>query len=405
LKKLIQIGAGNIGRSFIGERFSSAGYEVVFVDVDHEVVEALNERGAYRVVIKHNEGADEILEVSGVRAVDGRDMEAVRDELVDADCIATSVGMSALPKVAPMVAAGIRLRAETGAPPIDVILAENIRDSAALFRGYLDEILASDPPEVLDYLEQSVGLVETSIGKMVPIMTDDDRAADPLWVFAEPYNSLIVDGTAFRGELPAIDTLKPGSSITAYVDRKLFVHNLGHAATAYLGYLAHPNTEYLYELLEEKGIRESVRAAMQQSADALHAAYTTVLLRDELGGHIDDLLYRFTNRSLKDTVYRVGRDLQRKLGRNDRIVGAALLSARHGLPINRIADVAAAAIRFRATDEHGSLFADDAEFVRRYDNDLESILCDVCDLSEATSEEDRIVGTAVRRAYESRSRS
>ena len=39
--KFVQIGAGNIGRSFIGQLFSRAGYEVVFIDVDDAVVEAL----------------------------------------------------------------------------------------------------------------------------------------------------------------------------------------------------------------------------------------------------------------------------------------------------------------------------------------------------------------------------
>ena len=41
-KKLIQFGAGNIGRSFIGQIFSKEGYEVVFIDVNEKLISELN---------------------------------------------------------------------------------------------------------------------------------------------------------------------------------------------------------------------------------------------------------------------------------------------------------------------------------------------------------------------------
>jgi mannitol-1-phosphate 5-dehydrogenase len=42
-------------------------------------------------------------------------------------------------------------------------------------------------------LDEYVGLIETSIGKMVPIMPEKELERDPLMVYAEPYNTLIVD--------------------------------------------------------------------------------------------------------------------------------------------------------------------------------------------------------------------
>ena len=45
-----------------------------------------------------------------------------------------------------------------------------------------------------------VGLIETSIGKMVPIMTTAEQMKDPLVVYAEPYNTLILDGKGFRDQ-------------------------------------------------------------------------------------------------------------------------------------------------------------------------------------------------------------
>ena len=43
VKTFVQFGAGNIGRSFLGQLFSQAGYQVIFIDIDTAVINALNE--------------------------------------------------------------------------------------------------------------------------------------------------------------------------------------------------------------------------------------------------------------------------------------------------------------------------------------------------------------------------
>ncbi|MFW5769166.1 MAG: mannitol-1-phosphate 5-dehydrogenase, partial [Spirochaetota bacterium] len=90
--KLVQFGAGNIGRSFIGQLFSRGGYEVVFVDIDSALIEKLNLEREYRVVVKRNNRPDEILTIGGVRGVDGTDTDRVAGEIADASYISTSVG-------------------------------------------------------------------------------------------------------------------------------------------------------------------------------------------------------------------------------------------------------------------------------------------------------------------------
>jgi len=60
-KKMLQFGAGNIGRSFIGQLFSRSGYEVVFVDINRELIKELNKKRVYKLVINKNELLDEII--------------------------------------------------------------------------------------------------------------------------------------------------------------------------------------------------------------------------------------------------------------------------------------------------------------------------------------------------------
>jgi mannitol-1-phosphate 5-dehydrogenase len=77
--------------------------------------------------------------------------------------------------------------------------------------------------------------------------------------------------------------------------------------------------------------------------------------------HIIDLARRFRNRALGDSVYRVGRDLPRKLAPDDRLVGALRFQLAAGVePVNTI-KAAAAALRFRGVDESGAMFPADAE--------------------------------------------
>ena len=70
--------------------------------------------------------------------------------------------------------------------------------------------------------------------------------------------------------------------------------------------------------------------------------------------HAENLLYRFTNTALADTVARVGRDTKRKLGANDRLVGALSLCEKHGVDASYICIAVAAAMLFAPEDDASS---------------------------------------------------
>ncbi len=379
-RKLVQFGAGNIGRSFIGQLFARNGYEVVFVDIDETLVREINARKQYRVIIKRNERPDEAIVVKNVRAVDGRDTGQVAREIQTAGYLSTSVGKGALPSIMQPIAEGLEIRfsSHVSRPPLDIIIAENIRNGAAYFREELAKLL---PPGFA--FEEKTGFVETSIGKMVPIMKAEDTARDPLWVFAEEYNALIVDRRGFVFGVPPFPQIKAVENITAYVDRKLFIHNLGHAAAAYLGYRENPDYMYIWEALENPDLFDTVRACMEESGRALHAEYPEDLPEKDLKKHIDDLLRRFRNKALGDTIFRVGRDLYRKLQKNDRLIGALLLAGKQGCPYDNIASATAESFFFRAGDEQGEMYPRDAEFAQNeFPKGPEHILTAVSGLSK-----------------------
>ncbi|MFW6181447.1 MAG: mannitol-1-phosphate 5-dehydrogenase [Spirochaetota bacterium] len=373
--KLVQFGAGNIGRSFIGQLFGRAGWEVVFVDVDSRIVDGLNARGRYTVEVRDRR--PETLVVEHVRGVHGEDLDRVAEEIAGADLAATAVGKNALPHIMKPLTLGLERRMAQAPRPLDIIIAENVHDAAGLFRSSLEELLPASFP-----LDQ-VGLVETSIGKMVPIMPREDREKDPLLVYAEAYNTLIVDRTGFRGPVPRVPGLEPKDNIRPWVDRKLFIHNMGHAVMAYTGHLFGGGYRYIWEAAEDPAIRTVTRRAMEESGRALVSRYPGELTPGSMDEHIRDLLDRFANRALGDTIYRVGRDLYRKLGPEDRLVGAMTLCAREGIRPAHIALGTACALFFREPGEDGLLYEGDRAFHREeLSRGVDHVLEKVCGLAD-----------------------
>ncbi|MBQ9358994.1 MAG: mannitol dehydrogenase, partial [Abditibacteriota bacterium] len=111
--KAVLYGAGNIGRGFMGQLFHQSGYELVFVDVVDSVIEQFNKDRSYPINIVSDKEEKEIT-ITNARAVDGKVIEKVADEIADCDLMSTSVGVRVLPFIIKPVAAGLRKRWATG---------------------------------------------------------------------------------------------------------------------------------------------------------------------------------------------------------------------------------------------------------------------------------------------------
>ncbi len=340
----VMFGAGNVGRGFLGQLFSESGYEVVFVDVDEPLVAALNLHRSYTIHLVENENK-QALTIAPVRALLPSQSGRVELELAQAGIAATAVGSRALPLIAPLVASGIVRRMDAGNPrPLNIIICENLKGAAAIFRGLVSEHI---PERASAYFQTSIGFVDTVIGRMVPPPTLEMRAEDPRLIRVEPYKELPVDRKAFVGPIPSIVGMELCDNFKAYTARKLYIHNCGHAVLAYLGYLR--GHEYGYQSLEDPAIRPLFEQALAELQAGIVAAYGVE--PEWLQRHRADLTRRFANRALGDTIFRLSRDPVRKLDAADRLVGPARLAEQAGMEPNCLSLGIAAAYRFDHPDD------------------------------------------------------
>lgn len=317
-------GAGSVGRGFLGQLFSESGYRVVFADVDAPLIEALNRRGSYTLRLAGVQTTED-LTIGPVSAVDARDTEQLAAEVARAGLMATAVGARALAAIAMPIAVGLTARWEAGeTAPQNIILAENLHNAPDVLR---DHVLAHLPEALRPRLAKRVGFVASVIARMSPVPTPEQRAADPTLIVAEPYKVLPVDRDAFVGAVPEVVGMYAVSPFTAYTDRKLYIHNAGHAMLGYLGYRR--GYAYGYEALADGRVYALLSQALNESGRALMAEHHMDAVA--LSENVQYLLDRFANRALGDPIGRLARDPLRKLAAGDRLVGAARLAERHGI--------------------------------------------------------------------------
>lgn len=160
----VHFGAGNIGRGFIGQLLHESGYDIVFVDVRDDVVDALKTQGRYEVILA-DEG-DEHIPVDHVSALHSiHDADEVTQRLAEADLITTAVGAAVLPAIAPAIAKGLVERTRRGASPVNVIACENLVGGSQALRGFVMEHV---PDEHKSAVEGISGFPNAAVDRIVP---------------------------------------------------------------------------------------------------------------------------------------------------------------------------------------------------------------------------------------------
>jgi mannitol-1-phosphate 5-dehydrogenase len=341
--KAVHFGAGNIGRGFVGLLLHEAGYEVVFADVNAELIDALAAADSYDVHLVGDES--ETKTVTGFRAINSAtDEEALVAEIASADVVTTAVGPRILRFVAPVIARGLAAR-PADAPRLAVMACENAIGATDLLAAELMDGLPDD--DTRGELAARAVFANTAVDRIVPAQAPDAG----IDVTVETFYEWVVDRSPFNGHEPAIPGAHFVDSLGPYIERKLFTVNTGHATVAYTGFVAGATT--ISQAIGIPAVAEAAEAALAETSAALSAKHG--LDPEELAAYRAKILSRFRNPYLVDEVTRVGREPLRKLGRNDRFIGPAADYVQYvgGVPEALLAAVGAA-LRFDVPEDSQS---------------------------------------------------
>lgn len=341
--KAVHFGAGSIGRGFIGDLLHNSGYEVVFLDINPALLDQLNATHSYSFRLVEDDYAPQTID--RVRGVSTKDApEDAIDEIATADIITTSVWADNLQHIAPILGAGLKERARRGGDRVNVLACENAMRNSELLRG---EILARTDIDAAA-LDAIAAFPNTAVDRLV--LESDHDGTRILDVGRD--HELVIDRAALVD--PATEPIAGAvysDDVIAYIERKLYLINCGHAWAGYVGHLH--GYQIMQDILADDELRAGMRDAMRESAGVIHETYGFSV--ESLDNYIDFAIRRFRIPGVTDTVARVCRSPIRKLGPDERFVGPASQAVALGLPHERLAEGIAAVFRFDNPDDPQSV--------------------------------------------------
>lgn len=363
----VHFGAGNIGRGFIGSLLSEAGYQVCFVDVNAEIVDLLNEKKSYRVVLASESLQEKV--VSNVKAINSiKNPDEVIEAIASADLVTTAVGPNILTIISELIANGLRKRLEKNKAPLNIIACENMIGGSAFLKENIYGKLTADEKGQFD---QFFAFPNAAVDRIVPNQVNEDK----LMVSVEPFYEWVIDQSMMIGEVPTIDGVTFVNDLEPYIERKLFTVNTGHAAAAYIGYQS--GLETIKDAMENPDVLNAVKATLKETGEVLVKKYN--FDEEKHMSYVNKIIGRFTNPHINDEIPRVARGPLRKLGRNDRLISPATQYYEYvkAEPVN-LAKVIVAALKYD--------FAQDNEAIALQQKikevGYEKALLEVCGLEE-----------------------
>lgn len=365
----IHFGGGNIGRGFIGEVLNKNGFKIAFVDVNKEIIDALNDKHEYTIELAQ-EGTPQI-KVNNVYGINnGTHPEEVIAAFEQAEIVTTAIGPKILPYIAPLIAKGIqKRRAGQSTQPIDVIACENMIGGSTFLKEEVSKHLAK---EDMDYLEHYIGFPDAAVDRIVPLQSHEDK----LFVSVEGYKEWVIDESKLKNTDLRLEGVHYAPELEPFIERKLFTVNTGHATTAYVG--KYEGYKTIDEALKDEEVNKQVENVLAETGALMVEKWQ--FNAEEHKAYITKILSRFMNPYISDDITRVARTPMRKLGYDERFIRPIREASERGLETDYLIKTVAKALVYRdSNDEESQQLEKILE-----DKSVETVIREVTQLKDET---------------------
>ncbi|HYE07737.1 MAG TPA: hypothetical protein VEL07_19620 [Planctomycetota bacterium] len=336
MNPVLIFGAGRTGRGFAAHACARAGVPFALIDRDRALIAALRDAASFRVEVL---GREEVvrLEPAFVAHVD----DDWQDAFDAAGLAFTAVFGNNLGALGGTLARALtRRHARHPRRPLDIITLENLAHAAATLRaatiGALDATVA-------DAVAARTGFVEGIVLKTCLAPRADVAGRDPLRVLAQDLFRIPCDADAFVGPRRPLPDLDPLPRFGHQLVRKIYTYNGINAVISYVG--AARGHRELSAATADPAILALARRAGAEAGHGLIGAYG--FAGAEQRAWTDQAIAKFADPAIPDPIARNAADPERKLQRDDRLVGPALLALEHGVEPTAFASAIVAAMGYR----------------------------------------------------------
>ncbi len=328
------LGAGKTGRGLAAALCANSGWRFGLVDREPALLERLSAAGGYGLAVL---GTSEVRRMVP-ELVAGIDDQRWIAAAAEARALFTAVfGPNLAALGAPLARALAERRRRGVRAPLDIITFENQTGAALMVRGAIEQAAgAASAAELLD----GVGFVE---GMVLTTSLGPRAGGDALEVRTQNAFRLPCDADGFAHGPCGIDGLEPLPRFAHQLQRKIYTYNGINAVISYRG--------------AERGHRELADAARDPliapvaelaGAEASHGLIAQFGFDPaEQARWAADAVAKFRDLDIPDPIARNAADPARKLARDDRLVGPALLSLAHGRVPEALAQGIASACHYR----------------------------------------------------------
>lgn len=341
-KEVLIIGAGKIGRGFIAQLFYNSGYKIFFLDASKEVVALLNKEKKYRIDIAGaGEDVTEYINVESAFTLD--DKEKITAVLSDIDIIVSSVGAGNIEKVTLFIK---DMLISTGRKKVlNWIICENANHPAGKMK---DLLLQHAHPAFESFVRSKLGLIETQVLRTGMVAKPEIISKEPLALRMQDWWTLPLDKDAFIGRIPEVKGFVLKTNFSNELVRKLYTFNGTNGPIAYIGWANG------YSILHKSALAypEFFTAIQEESAFGLVNEFN--LDEKEQRDFMALAMKKYTDPAINDQIERNASDARRKLSKEERLIGPALLCSKHGRKPDAYAKAIAAAYYYNGSNDDGT---------------------------------------------------
>jgi fructuronate reductase len=261
--RIVHIGVGNFSRAhqawYTARADPTAAWGIVgFTGRSAVVADALGRQGGLYTLIERGPEVDRLevidsicavrpaSDLAGLTAAVAASQTAVVTLTVTEAGYAASSAVGELPAVPERLVTALAARREAGSGPIAIVSCDNISANGSVLRELTLAAADQRDPSTRAWIEAEVSFVGTSVDRITPHTTDDDRLlvqreldlVDAAPVVCEPFTDWVLCGE-FPADRPRWEDA--GARFVAEIEpwelRKLWLLNGGHSLLSYCGLL------------------------------------------------------------------------------------------------------------------------------------------------------------------------